>query len=157
MTNSKRKHFGTPGTFLNWEIFSSTGREERTPTFHGKAIKSTILQSDGACQRQNRILVFTSEYTSFLDCMEYCKKLGTRCPSVKPSKELLMLHHDVQRSFPWNPFVNSKVSLWLPVTQGKMVSKLLLRFDHWTEGLEVREGIWRDYYTGKQLDNYTKP
>ena len=31
------------------------------------------------------------------------------------------------------------------------------RLDHWPKGIEAVEGVWRDYYTGEKLDNYTKP
>ena len=49
------------------------------------------------------------------------------------------------------------MSLWLPMTQGHMVNRQLSSFDNWPQGLEVKEGIWRDYYTGDQLENFTKP
>ena len=32
-----------------------------------------------------------------------------------------------------------------------------MKLDHWPEGVEAEEGVWRDYYTGEQLENYTKP
>ena len=28
---------------------------------------------------------------------------------------------------------------------------------HWPEGTIAEEGVWRDYYTGEKLENYTKP
>ena len=33
----------------------------------------------------------------------------------------------------------------------------LKRPDHWSEDIEVEEGVWRDYYTGEKLANYTYP
>ena len=44
--------------------------------------------------------------------------------------------------------------IWLQATKGDIGGKLG-RLDHWPEGVEAEEGVWRDYYTGEQLENYT--
>ena len=31
------------------------------------------------------------------------------------------------------------------------------KLDHWPQGVKAKEGVWRDYHTGEQLKNYTKP
>ena len=46
--------------------------------------------------------------------------------------------------------------LWLSATEGDK-NKNLSRLDHWPEDVEAVEGVWRDYYTGEKLENYTKP
>ena len=46
--------------------------------------------------------------------------------------------------------------VWLSATEGD-IGLELGRLDHWPEGVEAEEGVWRDYYTGEQLENYTKP
>ena len=46
---------------------------------------------------------------------------------------------------------------WLSVTQGKLVDNKLLSFDHWPKNLEVRVGVWRDYYTGERMEEYARP
>ena len=46
--------------------------------------------------------------------------------------------------------------VWLSATEGD-IGHELGRLDHWPEGVEAKEGVWRDYYTGEQLENYTKP
>ena len=142
---------GKPGTIFNWDDFSS-GRDQAL-TFHGRAKSRPLLQIDGPCNMQSQVLVFTKEYTSFSDCMEHCKKLGTQCPSVKTREELDMLKDDLQANFPLllDHFSYSEASLWLAVTQGHMVNTQLSNFDHWPEGVEAREGVWREYYTGEQL------
>ena len=33
----------------------------------------------------------------------------------------------------------------------------LKRPDHWSKDIEVEEGVWRDYYTGEKLANYSYP
>ena len=46
--------------------------------------------------------------------------------------------------------------LWLSATEGD-VNLNLGELDHWPEGESAREGVWRDYYSGHELDNYTRP
>ena len=46
--------------------------------------------------------------------------------------------------------------LWLSVTEGDK-NYNLVRLDHWPTTTKATEGVWRDYYTGDQLHNYTKP
>ena len=36
-------------------------------------------------------------------------------------------------------------------------NRKLSRLNHWPEDLDAIEGVWRDYYTGDELDNYTRP
>ena len=51
--------------------------------------------------------------------------------------------------------------IWLSATEGDIGGELSeLRLgepDHWPEGTKAVEGVWRDYYTGEKLENYTKP
>ena len=56
-------------------------------------------------------------------------------------------------------------SVWNPQKRHKR-SKFLLnistaipgeRLPHWPEDVEAEEGVWRDYYTGHPLANYTRP
>ena len=43
--------------------------------------------------------------------------------------------------------------MWLSLTYGDVENKLG-RPDHWAKDIEVKKGVWRDYYTGKQLMDY---
>ena len=36
--------------------------------------------------------------------------------------------------------------LWLSATEGDIGDELG-KLDHWPEGVEAEEGVWRDYYT----------
>ena len=45
---------------------------------------------------------------------------------------------------------------WLSAIQGD-AGGALDKLEHWPEGASAEESIWRDYYTGEQLQNYTKP
>ena len=36
--------------------------------------------------------------------------------------------------------------IWLSATEGDIENELK-KLDHWPEGVEAEEGVWRDYYT----------
>ena len=88
------------------------------------------------------------------DCMKHCEKLGGRSPYVKTKKGWENLWKEIKAVSP----DTSKLPtwIWLQATEGDIGGKLE-RLDHWPEGVEAEEGVWRDYYTGEQLENYTKP
>ena len=44
----------------------------------------------------------------------------------------------------------------LAVTEGEVDGKLT-RPDHWPQHIEVKETVWRDYYTGERLEEYARP
>ena len=46
--------------------------------------------------------------------------------------------------------------IWLSATEGDLGNELG-KLEHWPDGVEAEEGVWRDYYNGEQLGNYTKP
>ena len=55
--------------------------------------------------------------------------------------------------------------MWLSATEGDK-NRELATLDHWPETevinneakkLEAEDTVWRDFYTGKRLDNWTKP
>ena len=87
-------------------------------------------------------------------CMQHCEKLGGRVPSVRTFEEWQAFAEEVQH-IKVDPLRLPKV-LWLSATEGDK-NYNLSRLDHWPEGFEAVEGVWRDYYTGEELDNYTKP
>ena len=50
----------------------------------------------------------------------------------------------------------------MSATEGDIGNKLknggeLGKLDHWPSGVNAKEGVWRDFYTGEQLENYTIP
>ena len=55
-----------------------------------------------------------------------------------------------------HPYSKLTPEIWLSATEGDIGDELG-KLDHWPEGVEAKEGVWRDYYTGEQLENYTKP
>ena len=55
--------------------------------------------------------------------------------------------------------------VWLSATEGDKGNQLW-KLPHWPENetvnnvtfkLDAKEGVWRDYYTGQRLENWTKP
>ena len=143
---------GTEGNILNWKDFTSNTSEMEGQqkgaswTFHGKANNKTILQKNGPCESQSKVIVFTSEYTSSFACMEHCQKLGVRSPSVRTQDELKRFQTELQAVIPPE---TEEEPIWLSVTKGRLVKT--------PEDVAVNEGVWRDYYSGEQLENFTKP
>ena len=159
---SEGEECGIKGNLTQWGSFlsreemikrNSTSLVDRWSLF-GRTVFRKVAESDGPCQRQKEVIVFTSEYRSSYDCMEHCKKLGTRSPPVKTSEELERLKRELEV---WIPDIDDENWFWLSVTKGRTLKESLLRLDHWPDEEVATKGIWRDYYTGKQLDNYTKP
>ena len=95
--------------------------------------------------------------------MQHCQKISNgRSPSVITKEEWEYLTREVdlvtqdRSELPW---------MWLSATEGD-VDLELARLGHWpetelannkTKKLESVETIWRDFYTGQRLDNWTKP
>ena len=87
-------------------------------------------------------------------CIQHCEKLGGRSPPVRTLQEWQTLYTELG-------FVQADGDgvirdLWLSVTEGDKNNNLV-RLDHWPTTTKATEGVWRDYYTGDQLHNYTKP
>ena len=134
---------GALGDFLNWN--------EAIWTLQSRA---RLVEEDsalGPCRRESKIHVYPMTEAHVLsDCMWHCEKMGGRSPSVRTFKQWQNFAEEVQE------IVGLSGKLWLPATEGDKNSNLS-RPDHWPQGVEAEEGVWRDFYTGRQLDNYTKP
>ena len=87
-------------------------------------------------------------------CMQHCQKLGGRSPSVRTFEEWTSFFEEAQH-IKVKPLRLPRL-LWLSATEGDKASNLS-RLDHWPEDIDAVEGVWRDYYTGEKLANYTKP
>ena len=94
---------------------------------------------------------FAKKEWSYVGCMKFCQKLGGRSPPVRTEKELDDMKGMLAdlREFP--PFPES---LFLSVARGGNNDVAL---KHWPQHLrEAKDGLWRDYYTGENLENYNK-
>ena len=116
---------------------------------------------EGPCMAKAKINVFPlngDHYHNY--CMDHCKKLGGHSPSVRSEKEWENMLKEVKAVSP-DP---SKLPawIWLSATEGDIGQNLespfqLGKLNHWPEGTEAKEGVWRDHSTGEQIENYTKP
>ena len=151
-TSAGVEECGLQGDYISWE----KSFEEEQWTIHSKA---RLVNLDGGlespCMAKGKINVFPMiERHSHTDCMDHCKKLGGRSPSVRTegewenlSSEVRDLSPDPSRLPDW---------IWLSATEGYIKNELG-ELEHWPDGTKAVEGVWRDYYTGEQLENYTKP
>ena len=87
-------------------------------------------------------------------CMQHCEKLGGHSPPVRTFEEWKHFSEEVQH-IKVEPLKFPR-GIWLSATEGDKDFELS-RLDHWPEGIEAVEGVWRDYYTGEELDNFAKP
>ena len=147
MTTRGSKSCGQPGDYINWK--------DAEWTLHSKA---KIIAMDGAwgpCRRTSKMHVYLmSEWHHQSTCMQHCEKLGGLSPSVRTFEDWEALGEEIQ-DLPVE-FVEFQWQLWLAATEGDKGTHLS-SIDYWPEGIEAVERVWRDYYTGDLLDNYTKP
>ena len=133
MTSSESPECGRSGDFLTWE------RASESWVLKGKARKLNFL---GPCQRESSLSIFALGFPSAATCMDLCKKLGTRSPPVRTLKEWQNLTKEIEL-LTANKYNND---LWLAI-----------RFDNKTKDEQLVGGVWRDFYTGEILENYTEP
>ena len=129
MTQAGGKDCGAPGDFLSWE--------EAQWQLHSKARLQMVGELEGPCRRESQVFVYTADFEYHSQCMQHCQKMGKgRSPALSTLQELETLQTELHaitpnlKDLPW---------LWLSATDGQ------------------KEGVWRDYYTGKQLQDYAKP
>ena len=148
-TSPGEKQCGLQGDFLSWE--KSLAEEQWT--LHSKA--RWVELDGGPCSAIAKMNVFPMiNFHLHSDCMKHCEKLGGRSPSVKTEKEWDDLLKGVKAISPDPSKLPTKI--WLSATEGDIGSKLG-KHDHWPEGIKAEEGVWRDFYTGEQLKNQTRP
>ena len=145
---------GAPGNLVNWE--------EAEWTLHSQAkLVEVDGEWEGPCRRESQ--VFTTDFSWHVDCMHHCQKIsGGRSPPVTTREEWESLTREVDlitRERADLPY------MWLSATEGDIKLKLAT-LEHWpdtevvknkTQKLEAVETIWRDFYTGQRLTNWTKP
>ena len=130
--------------------------EEKQWTLHSKARWVGLDGGlEGPCRAKAKMNIFTmKEYHWHSDCMKHCKMLGGRSPSVETEAEWEYLVKELKAVSPDPSKLPAQI--WLSATVGYIGYKLA-KLDQWPQGVEAEEGVWRDFYTGRQLENYTKP
>ena len=140
------------GDFLSWEESLQNGLW----TLHSNARWVDFDGGlEGPCRAKANLDVFPmSKEHHHRDCMEHCEKLGGQSPSVNSKRAWENILKEVQH-------ISSDPSklpdrIWLSATEGD-IGNQLGELEHWPEGEGASEGVWRDFYTGEQLENFTKP
>ena len=99
-----------------------------------------------------KVNFFTKKEWSYVGCMKHCQKMGGRSPPWRTKKE----QNDMKgmladlRAFP--PFPQN---LFLSVTRGEGKYDPM-KLEHWPKNISAKKGLWRDYYTGQNLENYNE-
>ena len=148
-TKAGTKECGAGGDLVNWE-----GSQWK---LHSKA---RLLEVDGGlegpCRPESEVQVLPlKEYHWQPRCMQLCEKLGGRSPAVLTIEDWTYIFNQIQRITP--NAVKLPDYIWLSATEGDYQNNLARSVGHWPEGKKAEEGKWRDYYTGEELKNYTKP
>ena len=151
-TSPGEKECGLEGDFLSWE----KSLEEEQWTLHSKARWVDLDGGlEGPCRANTNMNIFPmKEDHDQSDCMKHCEKLKGWSPSVKTESDWENILKGTKAVSPDPSKLPKKI--WLSATEGDIGNEVG-RLDHWPVGIEAKEGVWRDYYTGEQLENYTKP
>ena len=118
---------------------------------------------EGPCRRESQVQVFTADFEWHHDCMRHCQKISNgRSPPVTTREEWESFSQEIALISPDRSFLSY---LWLSATEGD-IGRKLAELRHWpetelinneTKKLEAVETIWRDYYSGQRLANWSKP
>ena len=102
---------------------------------------------------QCEVNFFTKKDWSYVGCMKFCQNMGGRSPPVRTKKELDDLKGMLEDLKAFPPFPQR---LFLPVTSGEVdEADDHLTLEHWPKDIrDAKDGVWRDYYTGEELENY---
>ena len=135
-------------------------------TYVGVPKKIKVKQDrewEGPCRRESKVQVFTADFEYQRDCIRHCRKISDgRSPlfiTEEEWKNLTMEIDLITQDRSILPY------MWLSATEGDKNNELA-RLDHWpetelvdnqTRKLEAEETVWRDFYTGQRLENWTMP
>ena len=146
---------GLAGDILSWE--ESLMEDQWTLHSEAKWVDLVDDRESPCMRRSRRLIVFSMDKGHYhSNCMDLCRNLGGRSPSLMTKVEWKNFVKELKYVNP-DP---SLVGLWLSATEGDISTDSGYKIgspDHWPEGTKAEEGVWRDYYTGKELENYTKP
>ena len=155
LTTAGKEECGATGNLVNWE--------DAEWTLHSQAKMIEVdWEWEGPCQRESQVKMFMANFQKHEDCMHHCKKIRGRSPSV--NTEDCWEHFSMEVDL-ITPDISDLPPMWLSATEGDK-GGFLGSLDHWPETeivdnetieLKAEETIWRDYYTGQRLDNWTKP
>ena len=156
LTSAGGEECGTPGDLISWE--------ESEWTLHSQAKAIEVDREwEGPCRRESAIQVFKAEDMHHRDCMRHCQKISNgRSPPVTTREEWESFSQEIALISPDRSVFGY---MWLSATEGD-IDRKLAELRHWpetelvnnkTKKLEAVETIWRDYYSGQRLANWSKP
>ena len=151
-TSPETGECGLGGDFLNWE-------NSFAENLWNLSSKARWIDLDGGfespCMANYTINLFPmNESTSLSSCMDHCKKLGGHMPSVRTEKEWKYFLEQLEALSP--DVLRLPEYIWVSATEGLDPeadddSNKLRELDHWPEGVNASEGVWRDYESGEPL------
>ena len=107
-----------------------------------------------------KVNFFTNKLWSYVDCMKHCKKLGGRAIPVRNPQEWKEMDEVVEELRAHTPAPDM---LYLSVTRGEVDEVTdndiheKLTLEHWPkETREAKQDVWRDYYTGEEVENSSR-
>ena len=103
---------------------------------HGKA-KTETTEKEETCEKKPFVDLYHTPFPGMDSCMHHCENLGTRVPSVATLDEWTSLQIFLKRKLYDKGL--STLQMWLPV-----------------EDRET-EGVWKDFYSGRAVQNFTQP
>ena len=150
---------GALGDLVNWEEAEWTLQSEAK-------ILEVDREWEGPCRKEPTVQVYIANFEWHHDCMRHCEKIaGGRSPSVSAQEEWENLTMEVDLITYDSSNLSGKYYILVSATEGDKDLELA-RLDHWpetevvgnvTKKLEAEEHVWRDFYTGQRLGNWTKP
>ena len=149
---------GAAGDLLSWEtakwnLFSAAKKIE------------IDVEWEGPCRRESTVQVFASD--THQHCMLHCQKIANgQSPLVRTDEEWKNFTKEVDQITGFTVFKEFSTNfgnMWLSATEGDQNNKLMT-LNHWPETdfnnndtMEAEEEVWRDFYSGERLENWTKP
>ena len=103
---------------------------------HGEARIETIDKEE-PCRKEPLVNLYYTQFSGMDACMHHCQNLGSRVPSVTDFQDWTALQNHLKLEL-YDKGLNN-LRLWLPVEDRKI------------------EGEWRDFYTGRSIQNFTPP
>ena len=161
ITSASNTACGDLGDLVRWDtarwVLSGNG-----------GVVEELSFDDRPCRRVSTMHIYHMEAMHTQDdCMKHCQKLWGRSPSVQTEKGWEMIMREVIDIAGNKSNIKTLPKIRLSATDGEEDWEVpFSRLSHWNETetlgnetvkLEAKKGIWRDYYTGARLDNFTKP
>ena len=116
------------GDYLAWE--------DMEWILHGQAKKETT-EKEETCEEKPLVDLYYTPFPGMDSCVHHCQNLGSRIPSVTAFEQWTKLQTFLRKKL-FAKGLNT-LQMWLPISDRET------------------EGVWKDFYTGQVVENYTLP